>query len=102
MGFDLSQVNDLWASTPAAEPNASGLPDGTYTMRVEDVKQDETKAGIGCILWTLVVLGSTLAGRKHWHRNLLDTSPGSEVKLMKSMSYLKKDLALFGVPTDGP
>jgi hypothetical protein len=77
------------------ESNFEDLPDGTYQMRVEEVRFEESKTSQKPMLtWTLVVVAPAgNINRKHWHyRSIADD---------KGIEWMKQELANAGMDVHG-
>ncbi|MCK9599479.1 MAG: DUF669 domain-containing protein [Sphaerochaeta sp.] len=73
------------------ESNYEDLPDGTYQMRIEELRFEESKkTSRPQLCWTLVVVApSGHINRKHWHyRGIADD---------KGIGWMKQELANAGM-----
>jgi hypothetical protein len=92
----LAQYREVFENAEVTEErNYEDLPDGTYQMRVEEVRFGESKkTQRPQLVWTLAVVAPAAhANRKHWHYRGIADDNGIE--------WMKKELANAGMDVHG-
>lgn len=92
----LAQYKEVFEGAEVSEVRTyEELPDGTYQMRIEELRFEESKkTGRPQLCWTLVVVApANHINRKHWHyRGIADD---------KGIEWMKQELANAGMDVHG-
>jgi Protein of unknown function (DUF669). len=84
----LNSMEEEWQNTEAPDPASNRLPDGKYTVVVDETRVEWSQYGDPVLVWQMRVDTGNFAGRSIFHRNYCRQS---------SLKWLKHDLEVAGL-----